>query len=212
MDKGPIHLSRISGAGLDPYERIGKDQRPAAVAARPAEVAARSAGVAGQPGDRVTLSPAGLQHQANSRLTTASLNATEREVADVLQRAYDQLYERAGRSDYMASIADTSDRSPEATAGRILGGITGYIYKAYQMGHPEMTRERFDAFQAQVLKGFNQGLGEAKEIIGAAGLLDPQMTLDIGKTEELVLRGLDDFFAREKERLFGSPKPEPAGV
>lgn len=205
MEKGPINISRISGAGIGPYEGIGKDQRSPAVGAQTARVA-------GQPGDRVTLSPAGLQHQASSRLTSAPLDATERQVADVLEQAYNELYERAGKSDYMASIADTSDRSADATAGRILGGITGYIYKAYQLGHPDMTAERFDAFQTQVLKGFDQGLSEAKGMISVAGLLDPAMTENIGKTEELVHRGLEDFFAREKERLFGTPKPEPDGA
>ena len=206
MEKGPINISRISAADIGLYEGIGKEgigKDP-----RSSGIAARTARVAHEPGDRVTLSPAALQHQATSRLTTAPLDATERQVADALQQAYDELYERAGKSDYMASIADTSDRSAEATAGRILGGITGYIYKAYQLGHPDMTAERFDAFQTQVLKGFDQGLNEAKGMIGVAGLLDPEMTRDIGKTEDLVHRGLEDFFAREKERLLGSPKPD----
>jgi hypothetical protein len=201
MEKGPITTSRISAAEIGLYDGIGKDQRSSAIGARTARVT-------GQPGDRVTLSPAALQHQATSRLTTTPLDATERQVADVLEQAYSELYERAGKSDYMASIADTSDRSADATAGRILDGITGYIYKAYQMGHPDMTAERFDAFQTQVLEGFSQGLSEAKGMISVAGLLDPEMTLDIGKTEDLVHRGLEDFFAREKERLFGNPKPE----
>lgn len=205
MEKGPISISRIAAAEVGLYEGLGKDQRSPAIGARTARAA-------GQPGDRVTLSPAALQHQATSRLTTTPLDATERQVADALEQAYDELYERAGKSDYMASIADTSDRSADATAGRILGGITGYIYKAYQLGHPDMTAERFDAFQTQVLEGFNQGLSEAKSMIGAAGLLDPEMALEIGKTEDLVHRGLEDFFAREKERLFGDPRPEPDGA
>ena len=203
MERPSIHLLRISAAEIGVYEGIGEDR--ATLGAPPARVSR-------QTGDQVTLSPEGLKYQASSQLTTVPLDATERQVSEALDRAYDELYERAGRSDYLASIADTSDRSADATAGRILGGMTGYIYKAYQLGHPDMTADQFDTFQTQVLKGFNQGLGEAKQMIGGAGLLDSAMTLDIGKTEELVHHGLEDFFASEKERLFGEPRPEPAGA
>jgi len=203
MERPSITLSRISAIETGPHEGISEDRRSAS----PGTPAVRA-----RQGDRVTLSPEAQQYQASSQLTTTSLDATERQVSDVLERAYAELYERAGKSDYMASIADTSDRSADATAGRILGGITGYIYRAYQMGHPDMTAEQLDTFQTQVLKGFNQGLGEARQMIGAAGLLDSAMTLDIGNTEDLVHRGLEDFFASEKQRLFANPQAEPAAA
>lgn len=206
MDRPSIHLSRISAAEIGVYEAIGRDRMTSAA------VAAPTVGVSRRGGDRVTLSPEGKQHRASSQLTTAPLEATERQVSELLEQAYNELYERAGKSDYLASIADTSDHSADATAGRILGGITGYIYTAYQMGYPGMTEKQFNTFQTQVLKGFNQGLDDAKGMIGAAGLLNPAMTLDIGKTEDLVHRGLDDFFAREKERLFGQPQPKLDGA
>jgi hypothetical protein len=193
MERSSITVSRISAVETGVHDGIGADPRSASSGTPAARV---------RQGDRVTLSPEGLQYQASSQLMTASLDATERQVSEVLERAYSELYERAGKSDYMASIADTSDRSADATAGRILGGITGYIYRAYQMGHADMTAEQLDTFQTQVLKGFHQGLGDARQMIGAAGLLDPAMTLDIGKTEDLVHRGLEAFFASEKERLF----------
>jgi hypothetical protein len=199
----PINVSRISAADIGVYEGIGRDPKPAAVAAPTASVGRRAV-------DRVTLSPEAKQHQAIAHLTTSPLDATESEIAAVLERSYQQLYERAGKGEYLASIADTSDRSADATAGRILGGITGYIYGAYRMANPEMTSEQFDTFQTQVLRGFNRGMSEARQMIGEAGLLDSTTTQDIGMTEELVRSGLDDFFASEKERLFGEPEPEQA--
>lgn len=196
----PIGLSRVAATD---YQEIGKDRRSAA-AGTPAERVAR------QSGDRVTLSPEAQRYQHVAQLTTSPLDGIEKRVSEALERGYAELFERAGKGEYLASIADTSDRSADATAGRILGGITGYIYSAFQGANPRMTAEQLDTFQSLVLKGFDQGFGEAKHLIGAAGLLDSKMTEDIDMTAKLVRSGLDDFFASEKERLFGVPHAEGA--
>ncbi len=152
-------------------------------------------------GDRVSLSPEAQQLQRSTTLLMKSFEATEARVSELLEASYAQLLERAGRGDYLASVANPTDLSPEATAGRILGGITGYIYDAYKLQHPDLDAGGFAQFQTQVMRGFETGLHEAKSIIAAVGLLDEKLGAQIGQTETLVRDGLDAFFTRERERL-----------
>lgn len=155
--------------------------------------------------DRVSLSPAARQLQVTTTLLRQPLEATEAQINQLLEDSYAQLLERAGRSDYLASVANPTDLSPEATAGRILGGITGYIYEAYKLQNPDLDAGGLAKFQTQVMRGFETGLGEAKSIIAAMGILDDKLGAEIGQTESLVREGLDAFFTRERERLSAPP-------
>lgn len=117
-----------------------------------------------------------------------------------------QLFEAAGKADFEASVAPGADgrpldTSPEATAGRIVDGITGYIFKAWQMRNPEMTEESFQRFQTQVMKGFEQGLDEAKDILAGLQALTPELEESIGQTESLVRSRLDEFFQSTIEAI-----------
>ena len=152
-------------------------------------------------GDRVSLSPEARQLQVTTTLLRQPLAATEAQINQLLEDSYAQLMERAGRSDYLASVANPTDLSPEATAGRILGGITGYIYEAYKLQHPDLDAGGLAEFQTQVMRGFETGLKEAKAIIAAVGILDEKLGAEIGQTEARVREGLDAFFTRERERL-----------
>jgi len=149
----------------------------------------------------VSVSPEARQLQVTTTLLREPLAATEAQINQLLEDSYAQLMERAGRSDYLASVANPTDLSPEATAGRILGGITGYIYEAYKLQNPEFDVGRLEQFQTQVMRGFETGLGEAKSIIKAVGMLDDKLGEQIGQTEAKVREGLDAFFTRERERL-----------
>ena len=151
--------------------------------------------------DHVSLSAEARQLQLPATLLAHSLDATEAKVNELLDASYAQLMERAGRSDYLASVANPTDLSPEATAGRILGGITGYIYEAYKLQNPDLDVGGLAQFQSQVMRGFETGLKDAKAIIAAVGILDDKLGAQIGQTESLVRDGLDAFFARERERL-----------
>ncbi|MCP3984477.1 MAG: hypothetical protein GY723_08805 [bacterium] len=111
------------------------------------------------------------------------------------------LFEEAGKSDYLESIANPTELSSEATAGRILGGIKGFIYGAFRMQHPDMTEEDFEYFQSEVMKGFEQGISEAREILTALGALDERLATDVVETERLVRGGLDEFFTQEREQF-----------
>jgi hypothetical protein len=116
------------------------------------------------------------------------------------------LFEAAGRSKYLDSIAQVTDLSPQATAQRILGGITGYIYGAFRLAHPGATVEDFDGFAADVLRGFEQGLGEARSLIEGLAALTPELASGIERTETLVREGLEVFFADERRRLEGADR------
>lgn len=116
------------------------------------------------------------------------------------------LFEAAGRSKYLDSIAQVTDLSPQATAQRILGGITGYIYGAFRLAHPGGTLEDFDRFAADVVRGFEAGLGQARSLIEGLAALTPELASGIGRTETLVREGLEVFFADERQRIAGAER------
>jgi len=107
------------------------------------------------------------------------------------------LFEQAGKTDYLERIANPTDLSSEATADRILGGITGYIYGAFKLGAPEANEEDFEAFFEQVNAGFEQGLEEAMEILEGMAALDDELTAAIQQTAQLVREGLASFHETE---------------
>ncbi len=133
---------------------------------------------------------------AQQQLLSRLLTNVEQKVSGA-----DDVFEQAGRSEYLEKIASPSDLSPEATAGRILGGITGYIYGAFRLQHPKMTSEDFERFESEAMRGFEQGMGEARELLEAIEVLDGKLAGEIGETERLVREGLDRFFGEESERL-----------
>jgi hypothetical protein len=111
------------------------------------------------------------------------------------QFSKDDPFAQAGRADYLESVSNPSDLSAEATAGRILGGITGYIFGAFQLQHDKIGHDELEDFRDQVMRGFKRGMGEARQVLGAIDKLDDSLASEIGETERLVLDGLDKFFA-----------------
>lgn len=185
---------------LNKYEHT---QRPEAPGARRNERAKeRSA-----QGDSVKLSPEAFKRQLDSDIVKATFDITEDQVTKILEEhglTAEDLFEKAGKSKYLESIANPADLSPEATAERILGGITGYIFGAWQLGRPNMTLADFEEFEKAVMSGFERGLGEAKDVIHGEGKLNDEMSGGIAKTEELVRAGLATFFEEQRTRLSGS--------
>lgn len=154
--------------------------------------------------DSVRLSPAAFKMQLDSDIVRATFEITQEQVTKILEEhglTAEDLFEKAGKSKYLESIANPTDTSPEATAGRILGGITGYIFGAWQLGRPNMTLGDFEEFEKAVLSGFERGLGEAKGIIDGQGKMNDELSSGIAKTEELVRAGLATFFEEQRTRL-----------
>ncbi len=113
----------------------------------------------------------------------------------------DPVTEQAGRSEYLESIETPDDFSAAATAERILGGITGYIYRAFRMSNPDADLDDFARFKQEALRGFEQGLEEGRGYIEASGDLTEQRSEQISETGDLVREGLEAFFDREEERF-----------
>lgn len=163
------------------------------------EVARRSHAAPVEPvvpdaGDQLTLSP-----------RAAALRADRVAVSRALEGAYEALaapavdFEVAGRSDYLASVSGATDMSPQATAGRILGGITGYIYGAFRNLHPEATRDELDAFHAAVTEGFERGLAEANDVLQGLYVMTDDLSRKVAETTRLVRAGLAEFYANVAE-------------
>ena len=113
----------------------------------------------------------------------------------------DPVYEQAGRSEYLESIEIPDDFSAAGTAERILGGISGYIYRAFRMSNPDANLADFARFKQEALRGFEQGLEESRGYIEALGDLTDERSEQISETEDLVRDGLEAFFDREEERF-----------
>ncbi len=113
----------------------------------------------------------------------------------------DPIYEQAGRSEYLESIETPDDFSAAASAERILGGIAGYIYRAFRMSNSLAGLEDFARFKEEVQRGFEQGLEEGRGYIEAMGDLSDDLSEQISETGDLVREGLEAFFDREEERL-----------
>lgn len=129
----------------------------------------------------------------------------------ILERAYASLesniaagqeaFEAAGKSDYLTSVANATDNSPEAVSDRMFKGITGYIFGAFANTHPDFNAEEFGDFKGQVMKGLQEGVEDAREIINALSKLTPEADNTIDQTLELLYSKLDGFFT-ETENSF----------
>lgn len=152
--------------------------------------------------ERVEISSQAERLRAQRQILRSVLGGVE-EDADADAQA---LFEAAGRSQYLDSIAQASDVTPQATAQRILGGITGYIYGAFRLAHPDVSAEDFDRFASDVVRGFEKGLGEARSLIEGLAALTPELASGIDRTEALVREGLEVFFADERRRIEGAER------
>jgi len=93
------------------------------------------------------------------------------------------------------------DNTPAGTAGRIVSLSTGF-FEAYKLQHPgEDEAELLEKFMATIRRGFEQGYGEAQEILRGLGVLSGSVASGIEQTHELVLRGYEEF----EQAQAGSP-------
>jgi len=115
-----------------------------------------------------------------------------------------ELFEQAGRTGYLSSIANPTDLSPEATAQRILGGVTGYIFGAFQRSREgELTEAELGHFAREARRGLEQGLERSRDLLEALAFLSPELESDIDALAEQVRSGLDTFIDSERTRRFG---------
>ncbi len=139
----------------------------------------------------VEISPQAEKLRTHDGLLRSSLSAVE----DELFPAGHPL-EEADRGRYLEALAGQVEAGPESTAEQMLGGVQGYLFRAFMAQHPGATPEDFERFKAAVMRGFERGFFEAR----SSPALEPELATELRHTEERVRGGLDEFFARESER------------
>lgn len=142
-------------------------------------------------GDEVSLSNVSSEMRLRALIIEKTLTAAEEYASSSIDQ---DLFIQAGKEEYLESISTATDTSPEATAGRIVGGITGYIFGAFKLQNPDYTEEQLKDFQSQVMGGFEKGLSEAREIITALSAMDEGLSQSIDKTASIVREQLEKFF------------------
>lgn len=112
--------------------------------------------------------------------------------------------------------ANMPDNTPEGTAGRILSLSTAF-YDAYaaQSRNKDKDAETLARdFVALIRKGFEQGFGEARDILSGLGVLGGESPIGqgINKTYALVMQGFDDFLASKLGTGTKADTPAPSNA
>lgn len=158
--------------------------------------------------------PEGQRNTLNAQILEASLQvsvqAGNQSMALLYRSAIDSINEYLEPELGPDAIgqAMTQDNSAEATAGRILSQSTAFFdaYAAQHQGEdPEDVARNFVAL---IRGGFEQGFGEAEDILQGLGALEEGSPIAVGiqKTYALVQKGYDDFLAQKLEALRNPPQ------
>lgn len=158
--------------------------------------------------------PEGQRNTLNAQILEASLQvsvqAGNQSMALLYRTAIDSINEYLEPELGPDAIgqAMAQDNSAEATAGRILSQSTAFFdaYAAQHQGEdPEDVARNFVAL---IRGGFEQGFGEAEDILQGLGVLEEGSPIAAGiqKTYALVQKGYDDFLAQKLEALRTPPQ------
>lgn len=160
--------------------------------------------------------PEGQRNTLNAQILEASLQvsvqAGNQSMALLYRTAIDSINEylepELGPDAIGQAMAQNQDHSAEATAGRILSQSTAFFdaYAAQHQGEdPEQVARNFVAL---IRGGFEQGFGEAEDILQGLGVLEEGSPIAAGiqKTYALVQKGYDDFLAQKLEALRNPPQ------
>lgn len=126
-----------------------------------------------------------------------SIQAGNDSQALLFRTAIDRINEVLGTSEGPDALqkAAAQDNSPEATAGRILSFTTG-LFAAYAAKRGDDDPQQVAKDFVDVIRGgFEKGFNEAKDILKGLNVLSGDVESGIGKTYDLVQKGLDDFLA-----------------
>ncbi|ERE13374.1 DUF5610 domain-containing protein [Pseudogulbenkiania ferrooxidans] len=103
----------------------------------------------------------------------------------------------------------SDDNSPEATSKRILDGATS-MFALYQQQHPELSADdQAKNFVNLIRQGFEQGYGEATDILKSLKVFNGDVQSGVEKTKDLVEKGLDAFL---KSNLSSSAQSATSGT
>lgn len=139
--------------------------------------------------------------QLNASIVKASMDVAIESKNQPLALLYKSVIEslnevlKADFGDNAIQNALGQDNTPEGTAGRIVAMSTGF-FEAYRLQHPgEDEGALLKHFMEVIQGGFEQGYGEARQILDGLGVLTGDIASNIEKTHELVLQGYADFQA-----------------
>ena len=136
--------------------------------------------------------------------TTASATSTTATSTTASATSTDP-FEAAGRSTYLQSIStSTGSQTPAQTAKNILGGITGYIFAAYQKAHPNLSAKDLANFQQQVTLGVEEGIGDAETKLAGKNQLSASVASEIDTVRTTVLDGLTSFVSTQNAALLAA--------
>lgn len=122
--------------------------------------------------------PLGLQERRQ-----AALSLVDRTLA----MAYEKINSR-GKS----AVEAYQDVEP-LTANKVASNILGFIERRLQMDAAEgATQEQLQSRLEAGLSGYKKGFAEASEQLKALSMLSPEIEADIGQTNDLVLKGIED--------------------
>lgn len=137
-------------------------------------------------------------------------------VNNTLAKAYEKLGLRG-----QSATADYSAFEP-LTAEKVANNILGFIERRLQLDKADgATQEQLQSRLEAGLEGFKKGFAQASEQLKALDMLSPEVAADIGKTNDLVLKGIDDLRSKfitnatspqtpaagENQTLKTAPKP-----
>lgn len=141
----------------------------------------------------ITSQPSGL-----SALSTARLNSAQ---PSELQDPQQLLAQTAQKHIEGKALRAFQPLSAEQAASNILGFIERQLQRDIADG---ATNEELESRLQAGLEGFKKGFNEAKEKLEALNMLTDEVAADIGKTYQLVTRGIDDFYEQ-----YGLTQAEP---
>lgn len=114
-----------------------------------------------------------------------------------------QLFQTAGQTQFQADLESQEKEAatPETMAARIVKGITGYIFKAFQSNNSDLDTSKLEGFQQQALKGVELGLSDARDILTGLQVMTSDLADSLNKTGQLARDQLTSFFSKTAETL-----------
>ena len=100
------------------------------------------------------------------------------------------------------------DFSPEATAQRIVDFATSFL-GAFKGNHADDDgNAQIDGFSQMIKDAVDEGFQQSRDLLDGIGKISSQVAEGVDRTYNLVMQGLDDFAARERESL-ATPEEAP---
>ena len=117
------------------------------------------------------------------------------------QKIIDQINGKIGVENYIQNHV-SDDNSPEATADRIVSGVTG-LFGVYSEQHPELEGEDLlSGFMETIRKGVQTGYDDAYSFLQGLGAFDYDgVQSGVEQTKALIETKLNDFETKMREQL-----------